>query len=115
VDASLPIPVGGRRRADLLFPGARVACFVDGCFFHCCPEHGTRPHNNADWWAEKLDQNVRRDRDTDANLTAAGWVALRFWAHEDPDAAANLLYEVVRRRTPTRRAAVPAGAGSNGS
>jgi DNA mismatch endonuclease (patch repair protein) len=70
VDAALP---GMRRRADLLFRGARVAVFVDGCFWHGCPEHGTRSRNNADWWAEKLARNVQRDRDTDQRLTEAGW------------------------------------------
>lgn len=100
VDAPLPIRGATRRRADLLFPGARVACFVDGCFFHRCPEHGTQPRNNADWWADKLDRNVARDRDTDARLIVAGWVVLRFWEHEDPDAAARTLRDVVRGRVP---------------
>ncbi|MFE3289473.1 DNA mismatch endonuclease Vsr [Rhodococcus sp. NPDC059234] len=83
-----PLP-GMRRRADLVFPGARVAVFVDGCFWHCCPEHATRPKNNAQWWADKLAANVARDRDTDVRLTEAGWVVVRIWEHEDPAAAAD--------------------------
>jgi DNA mismatch endonuclease (patch repair protein) len=57
-----------RRRADLLFSSARVAVFVDGCFWHGCPDHGTQPKSNAAWWAEKIRSNVKRDRDTDLRL-----------------------------------------------
>src|SRR5947208_16825525 len=66
VDAALP---GMRRRADLLFTSSRVAVFVDGCFWHGCPEHGTMSKNNAAWWAKKIDANVERDRDTAQRLT----------------------------------------------
>lgn len=83
-----PLP-GLRRRADLVFPTARVAVFVDGCFWHCCPVHGTRPKNNAGWWAAKLDTNVARDRDTDTRLADAGWRVVRVWEHEDAVTAAD--------------------------
>ncbi|MQY17755.1 very short patch repair endonuclease [Nocardia macrotermitis] len=83
-----PLP-GMRRRADLVFPRHRVAVYVDGCFWHRCPEHATSPKNNAEWWAEKLAGNVARDRDTDARLTAAGWTVIRIWEHEDPVRAAD--------------------------
>jgi DNA mismatch endonuclease (patch repair protein) len=83
-----PLP-GLRRRADLVFPRLRVAVYVDGCFWHSCPLHATRPRNNAEWWAAKLAANVARDRDTDARLTAAGWTVVRIWEHEDPIAAAD--------------------------
>jgi DNA mismatch endonuclease, patch repair protein len=77
-----------RRRADVTFTAKRVVVFVDGCFWHGCPEHGTSPRNNGMWWAEKLRKNVERDRDTDARLGAAGWAIVRIWEHEDSDAAA---------------------------
>ena len=80
---------GIRRRADVVFARARVAVFVDGCFWHACPQHATRPRANADWWAQKLAANERRDRDTDQRLDAAGWRVVRVWEHEDMAAAAE--------------------------
>lgn len=80
---------GLRRRADLVFPRRRVAVYVDGCFWHSCPLHATRPRNNATWWAEKLAGNVARDRDTDAHLIEAGWTVVRVWEHEDSVTAAD--------------------------
>ncbi|MDV6267840.1 very short patch repair endonuclease [Rhodococcus sp. AD45-ID] len=83
-------PVKGvRRRADLVFPRRKVAVFVDGCFWHCCPLHATYPKNNAQWWADKLAANVLRDRDTDARLAEQGWTVIRIWEHEDPSTAAE--------------------------
>ena len=92
-----PLP-GLRRRADLVFPTARVAVFVDGCFWHRCPVHATAPRHNARWWAEKLDANVARDRDTDAHLIAAGWTVVRVWEHEDVAAAADAVEAALPRR-----------------
>lgn len=80
---------GERRRADLVFPRRKIAVYVDGCFWHSCPQHATRPKNNADWWADKLAGNVRRDRDTDERLAAAGWTVIRVWEHEDAVVAAQ--------------------------
>ncbi len=80
---------GQRRRADLVFPRRRVAVYVDGCFWHRCPQHATDPKNNAEWWAAKLAGNVARDRATDAALIAAGWRVVRVWEHEDPVRAAD--------------------------
>lgn len=78
-------------RADLVFTRLRVAVFVDGCFWHGCPEHGTWPRNNAGFWRDKIEGNVRRDRDTDARLEAEGWTVMRVWEHESPaDAAARI-------------------------
>lgn len=74
-----PLP-GLRRRADLVFPRKHVAVYVDGCFWHSCPQHATFPKNNAQWWADKLAANVVRDRDTDARLEAAGWHVVRVWS-----------------------------------
>ena len=89
-------PIAGlRRQADLVFAGARVAVFVDGCFWHCCPEHATSPKANGAWWAAKLARNVERDRDTDRRLAEAGWTVVRVWEHEDPAAAADRVAALV--------------------
>ena len=83
-------PLAGLRcTADVVFTSARVAVFVDGCFWHRCPLHGTAPARNGDWWAAKLDANVARDRRNDAALAAAGWRVVRVWEHEDPVTAAD--------------------------
>jgi DNA mismatch endonuclease (patch repair protein) len=79
--------------------------FVDGCFWHGCPEHGTWPKQNADWWREKIEANQRRDRDTDARLQAAGWTVIRVWEHEDPTQAADQIVEIVRQATRQREGA----------
>jgi DNA mismatch endonuclease (patch repair protein) len=98
-----PLP-GTRRRADLAFVTARVAVFVDGCFWHGCPVHATWPKANAAWWRAKLAGNVARDRDTDARLRRAGWRVLRFWEHADMAAAARRVERAVRRCPRARRA-----------
>jgi len=85
-----------RRRADVLFTRAKVAVFVDGCFWHGCPEHKTSPANNAAWWTTKLARNVERDRETDAHLDALGWRVLRVWEHEDMRQAARRIGEILR-------------------
>jgi DNA mismatch endonuclease (patch repair protein) len=78
---------GMRVRPDIVFTRTKVAVFVDGCFWHCCPEHGTQPSRNADYWAPKLRRNVERDRAQDAALEAAGWCVVRVWEHEAEGAA----------------------------
>ena len=81
-------PVSGlRRRADIVFTRRRLAVYVDGCFWHACPAHGTQSKSNAPFWAAKLAANRRRDRDTDDRLGAAGWTVVRVWEHETPQAA----------------------------
>lgn len=82
----------------MLFTRARVAVFVDGCYWHRCPLHSTAPKNNADWWQHKLAANVARDRDTDRRLAEAGWISLRLWEHEEPRAAADRIVGTVRSR-----------------
>jgi DNA mismatch endonuclease (patch repair protein) len=90
-------PLQGRRRtADVVFPKARVAVYVDGCFWHMCPEHSTLPKHNGEWWLAKLEANVRRDRETDAELTAAGWTVVRSWEHESASAAADRVQVAVQ-------------------
>lgn len=73
---------GLRARPDIVFSRARIAVFVDGCFWHRCPVHATAPRANARWWDAKLDENVRRDRRSDRALREAGWTVLRVWEHE---------------------------------
>jgi DNA mismatch endonuclease (patch repair protein) len=85
-----------RRRADITFPRARVVVFVDGCFWHSCPLHATSPKSNASWWAYKLAANASRDRETDLHLRELGWRVLRFWEHEDPEQAADVVQAAVR-------------------
>lgn len=80
----------------MLFPRRRVAVFVDGCFWHSCPVHTSVPRANRAWWVEKLAGNVARDRDTDEHLRALGWTVLRFWEHEDPAAAVDVIERAVR-------------------
>jgi DNA mismatch endonuclease (patch repair protein) len=87
---------GTRRSADIVFVRQRVAVFVDGCFWHGCPDHGTWPKKNAEWWREKIESNQRRDRDTDERLGEAGWTVVRIWEHEDPASAAERIARAVR-------------------
>jgi DNA mismatch endonuclease (patch repair protein) len=98
-----PIP-GLRRKADILFGPARVAVMVDGCFWHSCPVHATRPKANAQWWTTKLERNVERDADTNNRLAEAGWEVIRVWEHEAPEDAARRIEKVVRRRRRTTSA-----------
>lgn len=83
-----PVP-GLRRRADIVFTRARLAIFIDGCFWHGCPIHATSPKRNSDYWGPKLAANVARDADTNARLEGAGWRVLRFWEHEAPTAVVD--------------------------
>jgi DNA mismatch endonuclease (patch repair protein) len=89
---------GLRREVDIAFPRVRVAVFVDGCFWHACPEHGTTPKSNREWWQTKLEANRSRDRDTDKRLRAKGWHVVRIWEHELPMEAADRIESLVRSR-----------------
>ena len=90
-----PVP-GLRSRADIVFGPARVAVYVDGCFWHSCPEHGTRPKANADWWERKLARNRERDRETDRALREHGWEVVRIWEHEKVLEAADRVEAALR-------------------
>lgn len=81
-----------------MFGPAKVAVFIDGCFWHRCPEHGVTPVSNRAWWIAKLDRNVERDRRTDALLESAGWMVIRVWEHEDVVVAADRVEREVRAR-----------------
>lgn len=93
--AALP---GVRRRPDVVFTAVRVAVFIDGCFWHRCPEHAVAPKNNAAWWSDKLQHTVDRDRDTDLCFTTAGWLVVRIWEHEPACDAAARIDSLVRSR-----------------
>ena len=93
-----PVLPSVRRRVDVVFGPARVAVFVDGCFWHGCPEHVTWPKSNPDFWRAKIETNRMRDRDTDERLQAIGWRVVRIWEHEDPEDAADRIERLVRSR-----------------
>ncbi|MEY2243628.1 very short patch repair endonuclease [Streptomyces sp. BF23-18] len=97
-----PVPGMARRRIDVAFTRAKVAVLIDGCFWHGCPEHATRPKANAEWWREKLDRNMARDRETTEHLVTQGWVVLRFWEHETPEEVTARVASTVRRRLTER-------------
>lgn len=91
-----PLKSMPRRRADIVFRKHKVAVFVDGCFWHGCPEHGTLPENNREWWRAKLETNRVRDRHTDDALNSAGWTVVRVWEHETADEAALRIRKLLR-------------------
>lgn len=92
-----------RRVADLAFPGLRIAVFVDGCFWHGCPQHATWPKHNAEFWRQKIEANRQRDADTNARLRDGGWMVLRIWEHESPvDASKPVIRLVAAARSRLR-------------
>lgn len=84
-------------KPDIVFPRARIAVFVDGCFWHRCPEHYTPPATNAAFWEAKTTRNVERDREVDCLLTAAGWTLLRYWEHQVRTDADGVAEEIAAR------------------
>ncbi|MFJ3954644.1 very short patch repair endonuclease [Streptomyces libani] len=94
--AAKPLP-GLRRTADMVFRPAKVAVFIDGCYWHGCPEHYVPPKTNPGYWSDKVAGNIARDRDTDRRLREAGWTVLRFWEHESPDACALQIAAMVSK------------------
>lgn len=89
---------GVRCRVDVAFTRARLAVFVDGCFWHGCPQHGKSPTTNASYWCEKLARNPARDARNDEALRAAGWDVLRVWEHEDAEQAAVRIAKRLQQR-----------------
>ncbi|MGW5200748.1 very short patch repair endonuclease [Streptomyces spiralis] len=118
--AAKPLPKM-RRTADMVFRPVKVAVFIDGCFWHRCPEHFVMPKTNRPYWEDKIGRNVQRDRDTDARLAEAGWLVLRFWEHLDPEACARAVVEAVTARRqqaaalkgPSGRSMPPSGESSS--
>jgi len=97
-----PLP-NSSRRADILFPNERVAVFVDGCFWHGCPVHGTHAKANAEFWDQKIKANKCRDKDTNRKLKKSGWSVLRVWEHENSEGAAKRIAKIVSKRRETKR------------
>jgi DNA mismatch endonuclease, patch repair protein len=95
-----------RSRADLVFGPAQVAVYVDGCFWHACPEHATKPRSNVEFWEQKLKKNRERDRQTDRLLGERGWEVVRVWEHEDPLDAADRVEDVLYARRPRGKSRV---------
>ena len=92
-DYAVRLPSGKTVHLDVAFTKKKIAVFVDGCFWHCCPVHGTLPKSNREYWIPKLRQNVERDRATDEGLKAAGWRVMRFWEHVQFEEAADTILE----------------------
>lgn len=105
VDAR-PLP-SVNRRADMVFTRAKVAVFIDGCFWHSCPSHGTAPQANAAFWQAKFASNRARDTETDSMLREAGWISLRIWEHVEASEAAAIVITAVRQRLANLREADP--------
>lgn len=90
-------PVRGlRRTVDIAFTGRKIAVFIDGCFWHGCPAHYRPARTNVGYWSPKIQKNRARDVDTTEKLSAAGWVVLRYWEHEDPEVVADKVEAAVR-------------------
>lgn len=97
-----PVPGRPRRTIDVAFPRQKLAVFVDGCFWHSCPDHSVPAKSNADWWRDKLTANMRRDKETTDALVAEGWQVIRLWEHEvhpEPGAALNLVLSALATST----------------
>ena len=89
-----------RRTADLVFRPAKVAVFIDGCFWHGCTKHYVEPSTNTEYWSEKIARNMNRDVDTNRRLREAGWVVLRYWEHEPVDQVTREIVDIVEARRP---------------
>ena len=85
-----------RRVADIAFPGLKIAIFVDGCFWHGCPEHASWPKQNARFWREKIERNRCRDSDTNERLRALGWQVVRVWEHEPVESVARRIIDMIQ-------------------
>ena len=96
-----PVP-GLRCEPDILFPAVRLAVFVDGCFWHACPQHASLPKTNGDWWLAKLRANQARDRRNDEALRAAGWIVLRVWEHGRVDEVVAQIRDLVASLPPRK-------------
>jgi DNA mismatch endonuclease (patch repair protein) len=93
----LPLRLADRVvRPDVVFTKARLALFIDGCFWHRCPLHGNQPRANSDYWGPKLDRNVARDRQVDHALREEGWLVIRVWEHEPANQVVDRVVKTLR-------------------
>lgn len=102
-DYRLTLDEGVRVKPDIVFTARKVAIFVDGCFWHACPEHGRRPTSNEWYWTPKLARNVERDRTVTAALERAGWEVLRIWEHEQLATAVDLAITAIEHESDSSR------------
>lgn len=84
-----------RRTVDIAFTKVKLAVFVDGCFWHGCPVHGTSPKTNSDFWNSKIGATEKRDLETSEALDRLGWKVLRFWEHDNPEESAKQVFEMM--------------------
>lgn len=91
------------RRADIVFRSTKVAVFVDGCFWHGCPIHGTQAKANADFWKTKIERNQERDAETNQLLRKAGWKVIRVWEHENPQKASVKIQKIILKRLSSKK------------
>ena len=82
-------------RPDIVFPRQRLAIYVDGCFWHGCPIHGTNPVTNADFWENKIKGNIERDRQVTSQLTKLGWIVIRIWGHEIKECLDKVISNII--------------------
>jgi len=105
-----PVPGMPRRTCDLALPSKQIAVFLDGCFWHGCPDHLSTSKTNQPFWEKKIRRNRERDRETSSHLSGIGWTVLRFWEHQDTDEIVESICDAVSvqsrnsiaRRTPSR-------------
>ena len=92
----MPVPGWPRRTMDIAWKGRRIAVFIDGCYWHGCPEHSSTPKINTAYWAPKIENNRRRDVETDGHLREMGWTVLRFWEHQPISEIADEIERLAR-------------------
>ena len=113
-DLRVDVP-GVRVRPDIVFTRLRVAVFVDGCFWHVCPDHSKPPRNNEWYWSPKLQRNVARDHEVTTSLREAGWQVIRVWEHEPLEEAVATVEQAVQERRSAHSEAPRRTSGSNGA
>ena len=82
-------------RPDIVFPRRHLVVFVDGCFWHGCPEHGSQPASNAEYWRQKFERNRNRDARVSEALISSGWEVMRIWEHVPPEEAAAQILQTL--------------------